>query len=221
MLTPSKPNVTDVFVGGPVRADLEKICEELNSAKRPQLRDELRQLVERWRESGPNLERMLDLDEILDSELKTAWYGKYLPGQHARAHIVLRPTKVFHNTNHELAVGMFAALTLNPNCEKLGGPCAHIKCSRYFVRKSKRLTDYCSRLCCQRASALRHTRRRLEEERKDKLDRTRAAIQKWQTTHTRDDWKTAVCKREPDITMRFLTRAVTKGDLAEPRARAA
>jgi hypothetical protein len=220
MLTRVKPNTTDVFVGGPVRADLEKICEVLNSAKYPQRRDELRQLVQRWRESGPNLERMLESDEILDSELKSVWYGKYLPGKHGRAHISLLTTKMMQN-DHEYAVGMFAALTLNPDCEKLGGPCAHITCGKYFVRKGKRLTGYCSRLCCQRASALRHTKRRLEEERKDKLDRARAAIQKWRTARTRDDWKTSVCKREPDITMRFLTRAVTRCDLVEPRARAA
>lgn len=220
MLTRSKPNVTDVFVGGPVRADLGRICEVLNSAKHPQWRDELRQLVQRWRESGPNLQRMLDSDEILDGELKVAWYGKYLPGKHARAHISLRTTKLLLD-DHEYAVGLFAALTLNPECEKLGGPCAHVTCGKYFVRKSKRLTDYCSRLCCQRASALRHTKRRLEEERKDKLDRARSAIRKWLTARTRDDWKTSVCKQEPDITMKFLTRAVTRGDLVEPKARAA
>lgn len=221
MLTRSKSSATDVFIGGPVGADLKRICEELNSSKHPQRRDELRQLVQRWRESGPNLERMLDSDQILESEMKAAWYGKYLPGKHARAHIFLRPTKVFHNTNHELAVGMFAALTLNPDCEKLAGPCIHISCGKYFIRKSKRLTGYCSRLCCQRASALRHTKRRLEEERKDKLNRARAAIQQWRTSHTRVDWKVAVCNREPDITMKFLTRAVTRCDLVEPGARAA
>ena len=220
MLATSNTDTISVFVGRPDRAYLERICKELNATKYPQRRDEMRQLVQRWRESGPHLDRLLDSDQILKSELHSMWHGEYHAGKGARAHIVLKTTK-FQYTDHEYAIGMFAALTLNPECERLAGPCAHIPCGKYFIRKGKRLTSYCSRLCCQRASAIRHTKRRIEADRKDKLERARAAVQKWRTARTRDDWKTSVCKREPDITMRFLTRAVTKGDILEPRAHAA
>jgi len=216
MLNYSRPNLADILISGPNRADLEKVCEVLNSERDPQQRDELRSLVQRWRESGPNLKRMLASDYTLETELEAAWYGKYVPMDQASAHIYLRPTKPFHNTKHQLAVAMFAVLTLNPNCEQLAGPCAHSRCGKYFIRKGKRRTNYCSRLCCQRASAIRHTKRRLEEERKDKLKRARAAIQKWRTARTNYDWRTSVCKQEPDLTSKFLTQAVTRGDLVEP-----
>jgi hypothetical protein len=220
MLVRSRASANAVFIGGPNRADLERICEVLNSAKHPEHRDDLRQLVQRWHESGPNLERMLDSDPILAGEMQGAWYSKFWPSKHARAQLVVNPTKLSF-THREFVAGMFAALTLNPDCEKLAGPCAYSPCSKYFIRKGNRLTAHCSRRCCQLASAVRYTKRRLEEERKDKLKRARAAIQKWRTAHTKDDWKTSVCRQEPDLTMRFLTRAVTRGGLVEPRARAA
>ena len=79
MLVFSRTSANAVFIGGPNRADLERICEVLNSAKHPKQRDDLRQLVQRWRESGPNLERMLDSDPILAGEIQAAWYSKFWP----------------------------------------------------------------------------------------------------------------------------------------------
>ncbi len=41
-------------------------------------------------------------------------------------------------------------------------------------------------------------------------------MQKWATTRPKDDWKGFVSKREADITPKFLTRAVNKGELKAP-----
>jgi hypothetical protein len=218
MLTFSRSPATAVFLGGPNRADLDKICALLNSARYPKKRDDLRQLVRRWRESGPNLEQMLDSDPILAKEMQSAWHAKLYPGKHARAQLALNPTKLSY-TESEYAAGMFAALTLNPECEKLGGPCAYVPCSKYFIRSGSRLTSYCSRRCCQLASAIRYTKRRLDKEREEKLGRVKTAMQRWRKAHTQDDWKTSVCRQEPDITMKFLTRAVTKGDIVPPKSK--
>ncbi|HVP54836.1 MAG TPA: hypothetical protein VMU45_07560, partial [Candidatus Eisenbacteria bacterium] len=43
--------------------------------------------------------------------------------------------------------------------------------------------------------------------------RAQAAMQKPPTARTKDDWKVFVSERESDITPKFLTRAVTKGEL--------
>jgi hypothetical protein len=220
MLIFSRSSTSAVLIGGPNRPDLDKVCEVLNSAKYPERRDSLREIVQRWRASGPNLEKMLDADQILAASMQAAWYSKVSPSKKGRAYLVLNPTKLRFST-HEYVAGMFAVLTLNPDCEKLSGPCAYSPCGKYFIRKGKRLTAHCSRRCCQLASAVRYTKRRLGEEREDKLNRTRVAIEKWKTARSKDDWKTSVCKQEPDVTKKFLTRAVTKRTLVEPRSRAA
>jgi hypothetical protein len=215
MLTKGQFSTKQVFVGEPDQADLEKICSVLNSEKYPERRDELRRLVHRWQASGPKLQALLDSDDTLSREVQESWKGKYMPGKLGRAHFALLPSRLIH-TAHQYAVGMFAALTLNPDCEKLTGPCSYVPCRKYFIQKTKRRTSYCSRRCCQFASAIRHRKKQLLEEREDKLNRAVAAVKRWRMLRTNDDWKTSVCKQEPDITVRFLTRAVGKGDLVPP-----
>lgn len=158
---------------------------------------------------------MLDEDEALSDELENSWFGKYISGKGGRAHILLRPRRLKHN-DHEYAIGMFAALTLHPECERLRGPCAYRRCGRYFLQKTRRITDYCSRQCSQKAAGLKHRQTQLAEERKDKLRRTEVAIRQWRVSRRRDHWMEWVCRHVPDITRTFLTRAVNKGDLIPP-----
>ena len=98
--------------------------------------------------------------------------------------------------------------------DKLAGPCA--RCGRYYLKKRASQKVYCSRRCGNATTADARTRERLAREHADKLRRSQAAMQKWTTTRTKDDWKVFVSKREPDITPKFLTRAVNKGELKPP-----
>ena len=104
--------------------------------------------------------------------------------------------------------------TLNPEWDKLAGPCA--RCGNYYMKKRASQKVYCSRRCGNAATAVVRTRERLDKEHVDKLRRTQAAMQKWSTARTKDDWKVFVSKREPGITPKFLTRAVNKGELKPP-----
>ena len=109
---------------------------------------------------------------------------------------------------------LFHFLTLNPHCEKLAGPCA--RCESYYVKKRASQKVYCSRRCGNAATAVIRTREKLAAERADKLRRATAAARKWTTTRTSLDWKRWVSDMEPDITPKFLTRAVNQGVLKPP-----
>jgi hypothetical protein len=108
----------------------------------------------------------------------------------------------------------FNLLTINPYWERLGGPCA--RCGRYYVKKRASQNVYCSRRCGNAATAVVRTRERIASERRDKLSRAKAAMKKWKPAATRQDWKHWVAK-QTGIDPRFLTRAVTKGDLVSPK----
>jgi hypothetical protein len=158
---------------------------------------------------------MLEEDPGLAEELAQAWRAKYVAGKGARAHINLTARDPFCK-GHDRAITVFAALTLHPDCERLSGPCANARCGKFFIRKGKRVTGYCSRKCNQHASAVRHRREKLAEDRCEKLARARRSIGVWQRSKTTLSWKAWIARRDPDITPRFLTRAVNLGDLEGP-----
>jgi len=108
----------------------------------------------------------------------------------------------------------FGFFTLNPHCEEVAGPCA--RCGRYYVKKRASQKVYCSRRCGNAATAIARTHERIASERRSKIARASAAIKKWKSTTTRQDWKRWVAKRT-GIDPRFLTRAVAKGDLVSPK----
>src|ERR1035441_3929945 len=64
---PYQPTVTfalgqgrgGVALGEQGKEHLERFCELLNSKEQSELKDHLRQLVEVWQESGPNLKKMM------------------------------------------------------------------------------------------------------------------------------------------------------------------
>ena len=215
---PTKRLIDDalVLINPPDWAAMDHACEMLNSDLYPDIRDELRKLVLRWQQSGPNLTALLNSDQTLAKEVLQALQLRYIPGDHGRACIQVAYSDS-PKTSFQWAATIFAGLTLNPRCEQLGGPCSYGPCGKYFIREGKRRTLCCSRRCCQLASGTRYTKHRLEAERQDKLARATVALKRWRTLRTKDDWKTSVCKQEPDITVKFLTRAVTKGDLVPPK----
>lgn len=219
MITEPYRDLTQVLLGGPVPGDLQRICDTLNDSRNTAQRDELRKLLHKWRDSGPNLAALWANDSVLEKEMKSVWVGRLEVDRHGQAHIVLTPTKWRASSAYEYAVGLFVALTLNRDFNRVAGPCTYHRCGRYFLQKGKRASIYCSRRCCQAQSATQHTQRRLTEERLDKLRRVGSAIKLWRKTAGKPDWRTFVCTREPDVTAKFLTRAVNSGDLQAPEKR--
>lgn len=182
-------------------------------------------LMERLKECGGNLKKMMDGDPQLAEAVAEVCVTRWMPSTNGTAYLVLQPVlkHILKRERAEQGPAMrperYAALlfhvgTLNPEWDKLAGPCA--RCGQYYLKKRASQKVYCSRGCGNAATAVARTRARLDQEHADKLRRAQAAMQKWASTRTKDDWKVFVSKREPDITPKFLTRAVTKGELKAP-----
>lgn len=197
--------------------DLRRICDTLNDSRHPAQRDALRGLFLRWKALGSNLGKLWETDEALEKEMRSAWVGRLEVDGHGKPHIVLKPGKWRTSSAHGYAVGLFVALTLNSEAHRIGGPCAYSRCGQFFLERRKSGSRYCSRRCCQAQSATQHTKRRLVEAKRDKLRRVEAAIKVWLSSRKRSEWKSFVCKLQPDITSKFLTRAVNNGDIADPQ----
>lgn len=207
---------------------LSNIVDDLNS-KGPAA-EELRQLVAEL-QGSPSLAAMMRSKGMkFASACKAAWTAKWTPSEEGR-HASFVPE--FNHIPEEFlqplprtippmssgpsskAIHRFAALALLPNCEKLAGPCA--RCHKYYIKKRASQKVYCSRRCGNAATAVIRTRAVLAEQHQEKLERARAAMQKWSTARTKEDWKVFVSNREEGITPKFLTRAVNKGELEVPK----
>jgi hypothetical protein len=68
------------------------------------------------------------------------------------------------------------------------------------------------------ATAVASTRRRLDQEHKEKVLRAELALRGYNKTNTQLDWKGWISFKEPDITRKWLTRAFNSGKLHEPKA---
>jgi len=175
----------------------------------------LRELVQRWQASGPDLEKFYRdnpttwaaVEQHLKENAPLLWCT---PGS-GGANLICSPLP--GKTSSEEAVRLFLMLILNPEWERLAGPCA--RCGNYYIRRTARNKAYCTRSCGTRATALAATKRKREGERAEKLRRVVKLCQQWRTTRTKQDWKSWICGQR-DITKTFLTRAVNKGDLKPP-----
>jgi hypothetical protein len=209
----------------PSREDLEQICSVLNGERQPELRLPLRRLIKSWQASGPNLKKMMHADFGQWRDVQESWKAQWLPTRTGRAHLLLLPDLppdhmkkgqdgAYRPTPEGGAMVLFYSLTLNPEWDRLGGPCE--RCARYYVMNTVRQKRYCSRKCSSFATATASTRKRLDEEHANKLRRAQAAAQMWFESRTSLDWKRWVSRKEPDITSKWLTRAVNKGELGAP-----
>jgi hypothetical protein len=217
-----------LLLNEPSREDLEHICRVLNGEKQPELRLALTRLIKSWQASGPNLKKMMHADFAQWGDVQESWKATWLPTPTGRAHLLLFPDLpaghmekgqdgTYRPTPQGGALLLFYSLTLNPEWDKLGGPCE--RCTRYYVMNTVRHKKYCSRRCSSFATAIASTRKRLDEEHADKLRRAKAAAQMWSENRTSLDWKQWVSRKEPDITPKWLTRAVNKGELGVPLSR--
>jgi hypothetical protein len=194
--------------------DLE-ICDRLERDAPPILR----QLVEAWQQSGPNLvvfqRHWPDVWENLQHYLEKtppqlAW------GESGGCGFKHTFSDRLGRNPHWEAYRLFSMLITNPQWDKLAGPCA--RCGNYYIRRTARNSTYCSRFCGTRATATAATRRSRSKERVRKLKEAALLVNKWTPSkRTRyQDWKKWVTGQNPDLTVTFLTRAVNKGDLKPP-----
>jgi hypothetical protein len=177
----------------------------------------LKELVEAWQRSGPDLEKFY-------RDWPTVWanvtrYWKATPvelswGPSGGACLVHRFTDRPGRTPLEEAFRFFILLIMNPKWDKLAGPCAG--CGAYYMRRTARNSTYCTRRCATRTTAIAATRKRRDEERAEKLRKATQLSQQWLSARTKQDWKPWISRREPEITIHWLTRAVNQGDLKPP-----
>ena len=203
-----------------VLGGLEYAVDVLNGSV-PDHQDKLRWLVTEWESAARNLMKMFTKHFEVGQRVRSALapYVDITADGDARM-LLLLPYQVIGaspNQDPDVAYEIFAMLVLDARRQYLGGPCD--RCGRYYIKKRLDQKRYCGRRCAHLASAVRSTSKRLEREHKDKLDRAKSAVVQWRKTVTRLDWKRWVSRKEPDITPKFLTRAVRKGELNEPMHR--
>jgi hypothetical protein len=183
----------------------------------------LRKLVLAWQLSGPDLfkfscdnrEMWADVERYFEVQRLNPIRLLGAPGGGAAFFMNSRPER----DPYQEALRLFIELLLNPKCKRLAGPCA--SCKAYFIpiRRSA-LNKYCSRFCGTRSTAIAATQKRRDEEHAAKLLRSEEAAREWITARrknrTKKEWKAWVSARHPDITVKFLTRAVTNKELKSP-----
>ena len=215
------------------RAALKEICNALNSKHCADLRLWLRSWMEAWQASGPNLKKLYwNLPDTQRTALNRALRANWYPTSGANAELLLVPDylaletlltapRVWVNggggkprlTPEIEALCLFSLLTVLPECTKIAGPCP--RCDRYYIKKRGSQKVYCSRRCGNASTAIVRTRERNAEKREEKLESAKTAMGRWSRTPTKQDWKHWVAMKT-GIDLRFLTRAVNKGDLIQP-----
>jgi len=189
-------------------------------------RSEMRRLFEAWRCSGPDVRKLVRTHPelrpyIFGTEGVTQWRAHpILLGSGIR--VMVEPYADTRPTNREELIHdetrlMFMHFLMNPLRDKILGPCARKNCDRYFRRRREADTKYCSRKCAQLQAGADSADKRREEERKEKVSRAERSIQRWLKAKTNLEWKVFVHQEQPDITPKFLTRAVTNGHLHPPK----
>jgi hypothetical protein len=207
---------------------MEAILLALNSDV-PMRRLEMRRLVEAWEDAGRNVETMLNASTELSKELRPYIFGNGAPSWRAMPILAgsgltamplpEAPQKAM--TKDEFLKDeprlMFLHLLLNPLRDELcNRPCA--RCGKYFIKRRSNQKSYCGRKCGTRASAKSSTRKRLDTERERKLFAACRLISQWDalSRYPKLSWKQWVQKRNPEITAKWLTRAVNHYGLKEP-----
>jgi len=196
--------------------DVESACYLLNSDQPKGLCDEFRRLVTLWQKSGPNLSKMLNADPQL--RMRTLHGRTHLiPSSAGRGYLMWlpQPRGLDSASDDALALAHFMDLVVNPNWNKLGGPCA--RCGKYFIKKTLKQKTYCSRRCGSIQTALKHTHIAREIQHKNKLEEAKRAVHKWQHSRSPIEWRQWVAD-QTGLTKKWLTRALNGGELEAPRA---
>lgn len=209
------------------RRDLDRIIEILNRyprGYRSLYAEPLIRLMERLKGYGGNLKKMMDGDPELAKVVAKVCTTLWLPSKTGGAKLVLQrvDSEILESQPkpgepqmrpERYAALLFHVWTLNPEWDKLAGPCA--RCGNYYIKKRASQDVYCSRPCGNAATAVTRTRERIKAERADKMNRATAAIREWKHATTQQDWKHWVSQKT-EIDLRFLTRNFTETGVVKP-----
>jgi hypothetical protein len=196
---------------------LENILAGLNELepRSPESQKLLRELVRQWNECEQNLQQMLNEMPRLAPAIRREWKALLVVGSDGTPclSITAAPDGSKLSIDARFALELFMNLLIDPRWQMLGGPCR--RCHRYFAKKTKRQTVYCSRKCAKDNTAAAATQKRLADQRIANLECAEAAIQEWKKHSRRQDWKRFVVNR-CGISLHYLTRAVNRKELRPP-----
>ncbi len=194
-------------------ASLIKDGQKLGGDYRP-IRAELRRLVQAWSASGPNVCRLFDANPGL-SQAAQEFRPHFIPTKsgNARLAYLAPPEYSSHAEPVEIATELFLPFLLNPFNKKVG---ACRECEKYFLKNTRRRFAYCSQECGSKHTSKAAIRKKRESEYAEKLKNAKQFLAQWSRSRDRSkNWKQWVSKRSL-ISTNWLTRAVKKGELAEP-----
>jgi hypothetical protein len=200
--------------------ELKRICGGLNSDKPQPWVPELRRLLKTYFELGrslPESEWRILVESAEPKLLFVRNTGRFCLWVDPK-----RPWDPDYCARY-----FFVRFTMNPDFEKLGGPCPRLKksgvpCGRFFIRAGFREKRYCSRECASSADARTSTVRKRAEEHRVKLEAAKRGIAEFNrlpsSRRARTTWKDYVARsdRAAGISKKFLTRAVNRGELQPP-----
>jgi hypothetical protein len=128
-----------------------------------------------------------------------------------------RPTVIYFPdgpwSEWDEALFCFVPMLIHSDPHHLGGPCP--RCGKFFL-KTRRARLYCSHTCASLHTAMISTKRSRQAEHERKIQVAARSIQHWKKSSTYPTWQIFVTNKEPDISARWLTRAVNNGELTPP-----
>jgi hypothetical protein len=171
----------------------------------------LRRLLQQWRDSGKNTNKLF----ALEPRLRRVGMQSYVTGTESpRAELISTP-HLDSKDPISVAEGRFLSFLLNTHNESLGGPCA--ECGEYFIKQTRRKeVVYCSQRCGRRVSSRLANRNRRQSERKEQLQLVKQSIEGWKRSKSKLDWKEWV-SREKKFSKNWMTRAMKSGEISEPK----
>jgi hypothetical protein len=184
-----------------------------------EVRRQLRDFVERWKKSGPNLHKFFAENPRIH-EAATQGLVLLQPSSTGRAYLEWMPTPKGPAVSlaQDTALTHFMLLITNPDWELLGGPC--LRCDQYYLKRRKgSQKGYCSNQCRSAATALSSQRKRRAQERQEKLAWAEKYIQAWLRTDQTENWKVWISRRarlRHGVTKNWLTQEVNAGRLIDP-----
>ena len=187
---------------------LERFCGLLNSTEHPELKDHLRQLVELWQESGPNLKKMMSGTVEMTSEtasykfssayeiVKNLFTTFWAPTRWGRANLYVASNE----TQLERLFGGERIYRKMPNGTRtlipvveswvefgfftLNPHCEEVagpcdRCHNYYVKKRPNQKKYCSGKCANAATSIARMTEKYRAEQKRKIVLAKTLIQEW------------------------------------------
>lgn len=185
--------------------------ERVERVRKEQTR-EFRNFLDRWLASGRDINWIPKMIEEFNDLMKDVRFRIYLQpfligqgGYHPEHRI----------TPKQSAALVFIEFLTGEHAQRLG-KCK--RCNQYFISPGAyQNIKYCSRKCATHATAIESTKARREHEQAEKVQRTGAAIQRFnglalakQKRILSGNSKKWIAK-EADVTTRWLTRAISRG----------